>query len=129
MEIQIGLFFERPYFEYIYEKVPINFYLMKTFLLLLFPVTMHSSVSPITKDCRCKGIPLYGKVKFVNSFPDFKIKYVSHFPDIKVKMVERFANECGKWQVVDNFPDFTVQVVNAFPDFTVRLVENFPGVD
>ena len=37
-----------------------------------------------------KGIKLYGKVKFVTSFPDIKIKYVDSFPDIKVKFVSSF---------------------------------------
>jgi len=79
-------------------------------------------------DCKCKGIPLYGKVKFVNSFPDFKVKIVDSFPDLKVKIVDAFLDACGKWKIVDAFPDFTVQIVESFPDFTIKMVESFPGM-
>ena len=78
--------------------------------------------------CQFKGIALYGKVKFVDSFADIKIQIVNSFPDLKVQLVKGFANECGKWQVVDNFPDFTVQVVSAFPDIKVQKVSSFPGL-
>ena len=79
-------------------------------------------------DCKCKGVPLYGKVKFVNSFPDFKVKIVESFPDLKVKIVDAFPDACGKWKIVDAFPDFTVQIVESFPDFTIKMVESFPGM-
>jgi hypothetical protein len=80
-------------------------------------------------DCHYKGIKLWGKVKFVTSFPDIKIQYVDHFPDIRVKFVSSFPDKCGLWQIVDNFPDIKVQVVNHFPDIKVKVVEHFPGVD
>ena len=79
-------------------------------------------------DCEYEGIKLYGKVKFVDAFPDIKIKFVESFPDINVKFVEAFPNSCGKWKTVDTFPDFTVKVVDAFPDLKVKLVESFPGM-
>jgi hypothetical protein len=78
-------------------------------------------------ECEFNGIKLYGKVKFVSSFPDIKIQFVSSFPDIKVKFVDNFPTECGKWQIVESFPDFTVQVVESFPDIKVKVVESFPG--
>jgi hypothetical protein len=83
----------------------------------------------IKGDCHYKGIKLWGKVKFVTSFPDIKIQYVEVFPDIRVKFVTSFADECGLWQVVENFPDIKVQVVTSFPDLKVKVVEHFPGVD
>ena len=79
-------------------------------------------------DCKCNGVPLYGKVKIVNSFPDFKVKIVDSFPDLKVKLVDSFPDSCGKWKIVDSFPDFTVQFVDSFPDFTIKMVESFPGM-
>jgi len=82
----------------------------------------------IGPSCTFEGKRLYGKVKYVSSFPDFKVQVVSSFPDLKVKQVESFPDACGKWQVVDSFPDFTVQIVDAFPDFKIRYVESFPGV-
>ena len=78
--------------------------------------------------CTYNGIPLKGKVKIVNSFPDFKVKVVSSFPDIEVKTVTSFPNRCGEWQFVESFPDFTIQFVESFPDVKIRFVESFPGV-
>ena len=78
-------------------------------------------------DCMCKGQTLYGKVKVVRNFADFKVKHVSNFPDLKVKRVKNFPDRCGEWQFVDNFPDFTVQFVDNFPDFTIQYVNSFPG--
>lgn len=80
-------------------------------------------------NCKYKDIQLYGKVKFVTSFPDIKIKYVESFPDIKVKFVSSFPDSCGKWQEVNSFPDFTVEVVDAFPDLKVQVVNSFPGMN
>lgn len=82
-----------------------------------------------TGDCEYEGIKLYGKVQFVESFPDIKIKYVNSFPDIKVKFVTSFPDDCGEWQVVNSFPDFKVQIVNSFPDIEVKVVDSFPGMD
>lgn len=82
-----------------------------------------------TRSCTYKGIKLYGKVKFVTSFPDIKIKYVSSFPDIKVKFVDSFPDRCGKWKEVTSFPDFKVQVVTSFPDLKVKKVTSFPGMN
>ncbi|BDD03295.1 hypothetical protein [Aureibacter tunicatorum] len=79
-------------------------------------------------DCEWNGIKLYGKVKFVDSFPDIKIKYVDSFPDIKVKFVNSFPDKCGKWQVVESFPDIKIQVVESFPDLKVKVVDSFPGM-
>ena len=80
-------------------------------------------------DCIYKDIQLYGKVEFVESFPDFTIEYVDAFPDLRVQFVSSFPNSCGKWQKVTSFPDFTVQVVTSFPDLKVRQVDSFPGMD
>ena len=78
-------------------------------------------------NCTYKNFPLYGKIQFVQNFPDIKVKIVENFPDIKVEIVENFPNDCGKWQIVNNFPDVKVQLVENFPDVKVKFVENFPG--
>lgn len=72
--------------------------------------------------------PLYGKVKVVQAFADYKVKIVSAFPDLKVKTVDAFPDAAGEWQFVDAFPDFTITFVDAFPDFTIQYVEAFPGI-
>jgi hypothetical protein len=83
---------------------------------------------PIDKNCSFKGKKLYGKIKFVENFPDIKIKIVENFPDLKVKLVGNFPDECGKWQIVENFPDLKVQIVENFPDLKVKFVDDFPGI-
>ncbi|MBP1673379.1 MAG: hypothetical protein H6Q25_1194 [Bacteroidetes bacterium] len=95
-------------------------------LLIAIILTSFTNDKPIV-DCKCKGIPLHGKVKVVTAFPDFKVQTVTAFPDIKVKKVTCFPDDCGEWQFVDAFPDFTIQYVTAFPDFKVQFVEVFHG--
>ena len=82
----------------------------------------------IGKSCRYKGKKLWGKVKVVKSFPDFKVKIVSSFPDLKVKRVSSFPSSCGKWKFVKSFPDFKIKYVSSFPDFKIKFVSSFPGV-
>ena len=101
--------------------------------LLAAIITLMLSITPALADeienCQYNNIPLNGKVKIVENFPDVKVKIVEHFPDIKVKKVDHFPDNCGEWEFVENFPDFTIQFVEHFPDFTVKFVENFPGTD
>lgn len=82
----------------------------------------------IGKSCRYKGKKLWGKVKVVKSFPDFKVKVVSSFPDLKVKKVSSFPDKCGKWKFVKSFPNFKIKYVRSFPDFKIKFVRSFPGV-
>ena len=107
----------------------INFHL---YLLLLFlvgtPAPPPRQENLVTKDCTFNGKKLYGKIKFVENFPDIKIKIVENFPDLKVRLVDNFPDECGKWQIVENFPDLKVQIVENFPDIKVKFVDNFPGL-
>ena len=51
-----------------------------------------ASVAPAAAegDCAFEGIPLHGRVKVVDSFPDFTIRYVDGFPDLKITFVESF---------------------------------------
>ena len=106
-----------------------------TMLCLFFSLAIPASdlkVIPddvkVEKDCTCKGKKLYGKIKFVENFPDLKVKFVENFPDLKVKLVQHFPDHCGEWQIVENFPDLKIQIVENFPDIEVKLVENFPGL-
>lgn len=95
-------------------------------VLIAIILTSFTKDKPIV-DCKCKRIPLHGKVKVVTTFADFKVQTVTAFPDIKVKKVACFPDDCGEWQFVDAFPDFTIQYVTAFPDFTIQFVDAFPG--
>jgi hypothetical protein len=101
---------------------------LSLFLLIQFLLSGFASAqNPVAEDCSYEGIPLYGNVKIVESFPDFTVKIVSSFPDLKVKKVSSFPDNCGEWKFVESFPDFTVKFVDSFPDFTVQFVESFPG--
>jgi len=81
----------------------------------------------ISDSCTFKQFHLYGRVQFVESFPDIKIQYVNSFPDLKVQFVESFPDNCGEWKIVESFPDIKVKVVESFPDIKVKIVESFPG--
>ncbi len=82
-------------------------------------------------EAQAKGKPgkcqLYGKIKYVTSFPDVKVKVVDSFPDIKVKIVSSFPDKPGLWKIVDSFPDYKVQKVSSFPDYKIKFVSSFPG--
>lgn len=105
---------------------PILQALLGTAILTLFSSAVFAD--KIGPDCTYKGKKLYGKVKFVESFPDIKIKIVDSFPDLKVKQVESFPDSCGKWKTVESFPDIKVKIVESFPDIKVKYVESFPGL-
>lgn len=79
-------------------------------------------------ECTFNGIQLYGKIQFVETFPDLTVQVVESFPDLKVKIVESFPDECGKWQIVDSFPDIKVKIVESFADIKINFVESFPGI-
>jgi hypothetical protein len=76
-------------------------------------------------DCTYNGVKLWGKVQYVDIFPDFKVK-VSPFPDLNVEETY-FGLKCGQWEIVTAFPDFTVQKVTMFEDFDIAY-SPFPGI-
>lgn len=77
--------------------------------------------------CTFNGKRLYGRVMYVDSFPDFRVKVVRAFPDLKIQRVTSFPDSCGKWQEVKDFPDLRIKLVDSFPDFTIQYVDAFPG--
>lgn len=89
---------------------------------------MIREMGRVGKSCHFHGKRLWGKVKVVKSFPDFKVKVVRSFPDLKVKWVSSFPSKCGLWKRVKSFPDFKIKFVTSFPDFTIKVVTSFPGV-
>ena len=99
------------------------------FLLLSASSTFAQSEDEINEDdCSYNGFILYGKIQFVESFPDITIKVVESFPDLEVKIVDSFPDDCGEWQIVDSFPDLKVKIVESFPDIKIKFVESFPGL-
>lgn len=78
--------------------------------------------------CAFNGMPLFGAVKTVDSFPDIRVQVVTSFPDLNVELVESFPDACGRWKPVDSFADIKIQYVDSFPDLKIRFVSSFPGV-
>ena len=104
----------------------------KTFILALFLSLVfgagQSLAGNVSSNCTYKGVPLYGKVKVVTSFEDFKVKKVTSFEDLKVKKVTSFPDRCGRWQFVDSFEDFKIKYVDSFEDFKIKFVDSFEGI-
>ena len=99
-------------------------------ILLSAPTYLFAqSEKEINQDsCSFKGVRLYGKIQFVESFPDLTVQVVESFPDLKVKIVNSFPDDCGEWQIVDSFPDIKVKIVESFGDIKIKFVESFPGI-
>jgi hypothetical protein len=104
-------------------------------LVLVFGIAITSNISfaqseeEISEDeCTFNGIQLFGKIQFVDSFPDLTVQVVESFPDLKVKIVSSFPDDCGEWQIVDSFPDVKIKIVESFADIKIKFVESFPGI-
>lgn len=101
-------------------------------LAVLLSLTINSfaqSEDQINEDeCSFNKYKLYGKIRFVESFPDLTVQVVDSFPDLKVKIVDSFPDDCGEWQIVDSFPDIKVKIVESFADIKIKFVESFPGI-
>ena len=80
---------------------------------LLAVSLLFASSAPLT-GCRCKDIPLYGRVRVVDHHADFLVRVVEHHADLHVKKVS-------------SHPDFTVRFVDSHEDFSIRLVDHHPG--
>ena len=51
---------------------------------LCFILCSNNAFGQVNASCTYNGIPLYGKVKVVENFEDFKVKVVNNFEDLKV---------------------------------------------
>lgn len=108
------------------------FLLIISFGSLLYaaePDSVFVNSNPINRDsCTCKGIPLHGRVKVVQSMQaDFRVQVVSSFADLQVTQCTS-PLRCGEWEFVEGSADFTIVYVSSFPDFTISFVSSFPGV-
>ena len=92
-------------------------------LLLLLP----AAAPPRARASLVDVSKIYGRIQFVDAFPDYKVEVVDAFPDLKVQQVTAFADSAGEWEVVTAFPDFKIQKVTAFADLRVQFVTSFPG--
>ena len=80
------------------------------------------------KGCLFKGVPMWGRVKFVSVGARFKIRVVGTKAALNVKGVPHPAQNCGEWQFVSATPAFTVEIVRDGEDFTVSLGAKRPGL-
>lgn len=71
---------------------------------------------------------IYGRIQYVDVFPDYKVEVVTACADLKVQEVDQSPDSPGKWQIVDVFPDYKIQKVKAFGDFKIEYVKSFPGL-
>ena len=85
----------------------------------------------ITKDG--KTYPLYGEVKFVDTYgsADIVVKVVEYGPcDIIVKKLEQgSATSCGEWRIIENgSADLNVKIVTSgWADITVKFIDEGPS--
>jgi hypothetical protein len=100
-------------------------YLFTCFILVILLASF--SGEGIT-NCKCKDIPLYGKVKIVEHHEDFKVRLKTSDADLYVQTVEHHPNECGKWQFVSHHEDFSIRLVEHGEDFSIRYVTSNPGL-
>ncbi len=107
----------------------LTFYITTILILFVINFSFAQSEDEINEDeCTFNSIKLFGKIQFVESFPDLTVQVVESFPDLKVKIVDSFAEDCGEWQIVDSFPDVKVKIVESFADIKIQFVESFPGI-
>ncbi len=98
-------------------------------LILIFCVFAPiAEAVDISSSCTYNGRPLYGRVRVVDSFEDFKVRVVESFEDIRVRPVSSFARNCGQWEFVNSFEDFKIRYVDSFEDFKIKFVDSFEGV-
>jgi len=102
-------------------------YLYLAFCLIFLAANL-STASEVTPNCTYNGVPLYGRVRVVENFEDFKVKVVDNFEDLKVRKVHYFPNSCGRWEFVNSFEDFKIKYVDNFEDFKIRFVNSFEGL-
>jgi hypothetical protein len=106
------------------------------FIFLLLPLMASKSVTepqiasksvtePI-KDCKCKDIKLYGRVKIVDAAEDFCVKIVDGCEHLKVRKIKSTPLHCGQWEIVDACEDFRVKFVDGGEDFCIRFVDYDP---
>jgi hypothetical protein len=69
--------------------------------------------------CTVNGKQLYGKVKVVEHFADYKVRVVSYNADLNVDTTRNYPSQCGEWTFVEHFEDFSIELVSSSADFTI----------
>ena len=82
----------------------------------------------ITRKSDGKVFNLYGNVKIVDSFEDFRVKIVTSWEDARIKFRDCSTNSCCEFHEVDSFYDMRIKIVDSFEDFRIQIVGSFPGI-
>ncbi len=109
---------------------------MRAVALAFCLVTAASAQAPggVVNDqrpCEFQGHRLMGKVRIVDSFPDFNVKIMDdeNRAELRVRMLSAGRPEgCGEWQIVGGLADFTVRFVESGEDFRIAFVKDDPGI-
>lgn len=109
---------------------------MRAAALALCLVTAASAQAPggVVNDqrpCEFQGHRLMGKVRIVDSFPDFNVRVMDDpkRAELRVRKLSVGMPEvCGEWQIVDGLADFTVRFVENGEDFRIVFVKDDPGI-
>ena len=96
------------------------------------PSALHSTPAPLSGDHssgRAIAEKLFGRIKLVDNFEDYRVKVVSGgFADLKVKRVDNFEQRAGRWKIVEgSFCDHKVKIVKQGEDITIKYVTNYEG--
>jgi hypothetical protein len=103
-------------------------------LILLTSAASAQAPGGVVNDqrpCEFMGHRLMGKVRFVDSFPDFNVKVMDDEKRAELRVRRLSADTpqvCGEWQIVDGLADFTVRIVDSGEDFRIVYVKDDPGI-
>ena len=97
------------------------------FFILLSGVSFSQEINPYT--CTYKGKKLYGKVRVVESSPDFRVKVVNSSENISIQKTDHTPTRCGEWNFVENGEDFKIQFVTNSEDFTIRYTNGNTAIN
>lgn len=102
----------------------------RTFLraIPLVALGVQQALASIYADEKPDLTKIYGRIQWVEAFPDYKVQVVAVLPDLRVQRVTSGANKVGLWEEVTSNPDFKLQRVDSFPDFRIQYVEQNPGI-
>lgn len=100
---------------------------MKSIILITLLVFSFSSQKPISGDCKCNGINLWGDVEIVSIGEDFRVKVVLIDADLKVDTIPSLPSKCGEWRFVECLGDFKIRFVDIDEDFSIQF-SSLPGL-
>ena len=99
---------------------------MHKLLLSLLPLLVSPAPAPVAP-AALDVSKIYGRIQYVDVFPDYTIEVVDAFPDLKVEEVNAFPDAAGKWEIVTVFPDYKIQKVKSLRRLQGAVRRQLPG--